>query len=161
MGVNLYYLPPLDAPPFRSSAMAMNCSRALQVFDDAGGQRAGGWQVVGVFEAFVTQPEEIEAQLIAFEQVIVAEGVETLVFLALVAVLGVVAGHEIVEVGACEGIGAQGEVLVGAQVVDPQAFGPVRGAGGFLIEEEYVGFDALGIEDARWQTQQRMHRSEE
>ncbi len=61
----------------------------MQVFDDAGGQRAGGGEVVGVFEAVVAQPEEIEAELVAFEQFIVAEGVETLAFLALVAVLGV------------------------------------------------------------------------
>ncbi len=83
----------------------------MQVFDDAGGQRAGGWEVVGVFEAFVAQPEEVEAELVAFEQFVVAEGVETLALLALVVVFGVVAGHEVVEVGARERIGAPGCML--------------------------------------------------
>ena len=45
----------------------------MQVFDDAGGQRAGGGEIVGVFEAVVAQPEEIEAELVAFEQVVVGE----------------------------------------------------------------------------------------
>src|SRR6266571_1312639 len=72
-------------------------------------------------------------------------------------ILWVVAGDEIVEVPARQRVGTQGEVLVGAQVVDPQALGPVARAGGFSIEEEHVCFDALRVEDARWQAQQGMN----
>ena len=73
------------------------------------------------------------------------------------AVLDRVAGDEVVEVLARERIGAEGEVLVGTQVVYPQALCPVMRAGGLSIEEEYVCFDALGIEDACRQAQQGMH----
>ena len=108
----------------------------LEVFDDAGGEDFGGCQSIGIFKTFVAEPEEVEADFVAFEQVIVAEGVEVVAFLALVTIFGVVAGDEVVEMGAGERVGAQGEVLVGAEVVDPQAFGPVIGTGGFLVEEE-------------------------
>jgi hypothetical protein len=44
---------------------------------------------------------------------------------------------------AAEGVLLEGEILVGAEVVDPQLPGPGGG-----VEEEDVGFDALGAEDA-------------
>ena len=99
----LSFLAELPTPVGRSAIQILSDGHelfegGLQVFDDAGGQRAGGWQVVGVFEAFVAQPEKVEAELVAFEQVFVAEGVETLAFLALVTVFGVVMGYEVVEV---------------------------------------------------------------
>ena len=43
------------------------------------------------------QPEEIEAHLIPFKQVIVAEGVEALAFLAFVTVLSIVEGYKVIE----------------------------------------------------------------
>lgn len=49
-----------------------------------------------------------------------------------------------------------GEVLVGAQIVDPEAFGPRLFAGLFSFEEQHVGFHALGVEDAGGQAQQGM-----
>jgi len=57
-------------------------------------------------------------------------------------------GYEVFEVFGGEGVGFEGEVLVGSQVVDPEVFGPGLFAGGFALEEEDVGFDALGVEDA-------------
>jgi hypothetical protein len=66
----------------------------------------------------------------------------------VVAVGGVVGGDEGVEVGALEGVGFEGEVFVGAEVVDPEGFGPGVRIGGFAVEEEDVGLDALGVEDA-------------
>ncbi len=38
-------------------------------------------------------------------------------------------------------------MLVGSEVVDPEVFGPGLFAGCFAVEEEHVGFDALGVED--------------
>ena len=69
------------------------------------------------------------------------------------AVLWVVALNKFVEVFALQGIGLQGEVLVGSEIVDPELLGPRRFAGRFLIEEENICFYALGIEQARRQTQ--------
>ena len=37
---------------------------------------------------------------------------------------------------------------VGAVVVDPEFFGPGSFGGGFGVEEDDVGLDALGVEDA-------------
>src|SRR5207248_2510775 len=64
------------------------------------------------------------------------------------AIGGVVAGDELVEVSALERPGLEREVHIGAQVVDPERLGPRRLAGGLAVEEENVGLDALGVEDA-------------
>ena len=48
-------------------------------------------------------------------------------------------------------------MFVGAQVVNPELFGPRFFGGGFAVEEEHVGLDALGVEDAGRQTQQGVH----
>jgi hypothetical protein len=45
-------------------------------------------------------------------------------------------------------------VLVSAQVVNSELLGPGFLCGGFAIEEEDVGLDALGVEDTGGQTQQ-------
>jgi hypothetical protein len=48
-------------------------------------------------------------------------------------------------------------MLVGAEVVDPQGLSPGPFAGRFAIEEEDVGLDALGVEDAGGQAEQRVN----
>ena len=45
---------------------------------------------------------------------------------------------------------------VGAEVVDPQLLGPRFFLSRFVLEEQHVGFDALGVEDAGGQSQQRV-----
>ena len=72
------------------------------------------------------------------------------------AVLGVVAGDEVVEVGARAAGGLEREVLVGPQVVDPERPRPGRRAGRLAVEEEDVGLDALRVEDAGRQAQERV-----
>ena len=66
------------------------------------------------------------------------------------------AGDEVVQVGARERIGLEAEFYVGTQVVNPQFFRPGSFAGRLAVEEEHVGFDALGIEDAGGQAQKGM-----
>ena len=68
----------------------------------------------------VLEPEDIEVDLVALEQVVVSEAVEPLGLVAGVAILRVIAGDEIVQVGALESIGLEREVLVGAQIVNPE-----------------------------------------
>ena len=65
-----------------------------------------------------------------------------------------VALFEVVEVFVGERVGLEGEVLVGAEVVDPEVFGPGLFAGFLALEEEDVGFDSLGVEDAGGQAQE-------
>src|SRR5581483_1914561 len=131
--------------------------RVLQVFDDAGCDLGRWGEVVGPLQALVAQPEEVEAELVAFEQFFVAEGAETFALLTLVAILSMIAGDKIVEVAALELVGTQGEVHVGTQIVDPESLGLHVGAGLALVEEEDVGFDALRVKDAGGQAQEGMH----
>ena len=58
----------------------------------------------------------------------------------------VVAGYEVVQVGAGQGVGFEGEVPVRAQVVDPQVTRPMGLTGWLPVEEQDVGLDPLGIE---------------
>ena len=67
-----------------------------------------------------------------------------------------IAGDKIVEVAALELVGTQGEVHVGAQIVDPEPLGLHIGTGLALIEEEHVGFDPLRVKDAGGQAQEGM-----
>ena len=57
-------------------------------------------------------------------RLVVGEALEALGLLATVEFAGPVARHEVVEVGALQWALLAGEVLVGAQVVDPQLAGP-------------------------------------
>ena len=87
-------------------------------------------------------------------QVFVGERFETLALLAAVAVLRIVAGNEVIQVGALEGIFLEREVLVCAQIVNPELLCPRLFLGGLAVEEKDVGLHALGVENAGGQAQQ-------
>ncbi len=76
-------------------------------------------QGISAFKTFVTQPEEVETDFIALEQLIVAEGVEAFAFPALVAIFDMITGYKVVKMSSRERISTQGKILVGAQVIDP------------------------------------------
>ena len=105
----------------------------LEVFDDVGGDDLGSGKIGAVFEGFVFQPENIQVDLVAFDQVFVFVG-SPAAFLVLlrpgglsfVAVLWIVAGDEVIEITALEGVFFEGEMQVGAQVVDPERHMQVR-----------------------------------
>lgn len=71
----------------------------LEVFDYFFGQEVGVGEVGGVFEAFVAEPEDVEAGFVPLDEFFVVEGFEAPGFLAFVAVGGVVALDEVFEVG--------------------------------------------------------------
>jgi hypothetical protein len=71
-----------------------------------------------------------------------------------VAVLGVVASDEVVQVAALQRVRLQREVFVVAEVVDPQRLCPRGLARGLAVEEKDIGFDTLRIEYAGRQTQE-------
>ena len=64
------------------------------------------------------------------------------------AVRWIVTGDEVVEVDAFECVFLEREMLVGAEIVNPKLS---------AIEEQDVGLHALRVEDAGWQTQQRVN----
>jgi len=74
-----------------------------------------------------------------------------------VAVLGIVVLYKLVEVRALEGIRLECEVHGRAEVVDPELLCPGCFACRLFVEEQHVGFHALGVEQARGQPQERMH----
>ena len=128
-----------------------------KVFYDLGCDYVGGGEIGGVLEAIVFQPENVQAGFVAFDQIVVSEGVEALGFLALVAIFGMVAGDKIIQVLAAQWVCLQREVLICAEVVDPQLLCPGLFAGDAAVEKHHIGLDSLRVEDARWQAQQRVH----
>jgi hypothetical protein len=113
--------------------------RRLQILHDLGSDDAGFGQVVRILQRLVPQPEDIETGLVAGDEclIIVTTPATFGGFLApgggaLLPLGGIVELYELVEVAALEGVGLEGEVLVGAQVVDPELPRPGglgRGAG--------------------------------
>jgi hypothetical protein len=55
-----------------------------------------------------------------------------------VAVLGVVTFDKFIKIFAFERVGLEGEVHVGAQIVDPELLGPGCFAGRFAVKEEVM-----------------------
>jgi hypothetical protein len=49
------------------------------------------------------------------------------------------------------------EMFVGAQIVDPKLLRPGFLGGGFAVEEQDIGLDALGLKDAGGQTKQSVN----
>ena len=72
-------------------------------------------------------------------------------------VLRVVALHEVVEVGALEGVFLEREMQVRAEVVNPELLCPRLFLRWFAVEEQDVRLHTLSVEDAGGQAQQRVH----
>ena len=81
--------------------------RGLQVLCDLCRDNVGVGQICRVLQALVLQPENVQADLIAFEQVVVGEGAEPVSFLALMAVLRAIAGDKIIQICAFQRVGFQ------------------------------------------------------
>jgi hypothetical protein len=101
-----------------------------------------------VFQRFVFESEDIEVDLVAFDEVLVGEALEAFGLGALVAVRGVVAGNKFVEVRTLQLVFLQGEVLVGPKIINPQLIGPCSFLRRLAVEEKHVRLHALCVEDA-------------
>jgi hypothetical protein len=123
-----------------SGNLAELFERGLKIFHDFGGDDVWCREICGVFEGVVFEPEDVDVDLVAFGEVVVGEALEALAFDALVAVLGVIAGDEVVEVGALQLVFFKGEVLVGSEIVDPEFFRPCLFLRRLTVEEEHVSF---------------------
>jgi hypothetical protein len=128
----------------------------FEVFGDFAGEDVGIGEIGAVFEGLVFEPEEVEVYLVALEQLFVGEAFPTLALLALGAILGGVAGHEIVEIGALERVFLEREVQVRAEVVNPELRGPGLLVGGGLRSKKRTLAFALRVEDARREAEQRV-----
>jgi hypothetical protein len=135
--------------------------RSFEIIRDLIGDHVRWRHRVCVCQVLVLDPEEIEAEFVAFKQVLVfvaappAFGIVLASYgLALVHAARLVAFHEFVEIAALDRLLFQGEVLVRAQVVDPESVGPRLGAAFLLVEEDHVRLHAGGVPDAGRQAQQ-------
>ena len=79
--------------------------RALQVLDDLIREHVGTWQVVQIGKRLVLDPENVEARLVALHQLLRVKPAPAALgvllrprFLALVAVLRIVAGDKILQI---------------------------------------------------------------
>jgi hypothetical protein len=59
----------VDRPPPKSDDGCELVEGGLQILNDAGGEG------VGAFKALVTQPEEVEADFVAFEEFVVGDDI--------------------------------------------------------------------------------------
>lgn len=128
----------------------------MQVFDDAGGDFGRWGQVVRSLKTLVPQPEKVQAEFVALEQVFIGEDVETLALLPLMTVLRMITGDKIIKIRPFERVGTQRKVDICAQVVDPELPGVRIGTGLPLVKKEDVRFDPLSVEEASGQTQEGM-----
>ena len=72
----------------------------------------------------VLQPEDVQVDLVALEQLIIGESFKAFALDSFMAVLGTEALDEFVEVSALQRFLFKREVLIRAQVVDPEFFSP-------------------------------------
>ena len=65
----------------------------------------------------------------------------------------VVVGNELLQIVEAQRFLFEGVVDVGAIVVKPDLFSPRFLTGGVVVEEQHIGLDAVGVEDAGGQAQ--------
>src|SRR5947207_12513588 len=120
-------------------------------------------EIGGVLETLVSQPEQIEAELVARQDLFIAvwppAPVRRLVGprrFALMTLAQAVTGDEIVEIDPGQRTLLEREVLVGPKIVDPDRPRPGLVAARLAIEEQHVGLHALRIEDTGGQPEERV-----
>lgn len=114
-------------------------------------------QIVEVVETVVLEPEDIETSFIASHQLYIAEELKSFCSNALVTVFRVVAGDEIPQVLQLERAGFQGEMFVGAQIVEPDSLSVDLSVLGLSVKKHYVGLHALGLKDTGGKAQDGVH----
>ena len=98
--------------------MDSNCSSAASRLPTISwASTSGSGRFLRIFQGFILQPEDIQADLVALHDFIVTENTEALGFHPLVTVLQVEALDEIRKVRFPHRIGLQREMQIGAQIV--------------------------------------------
>ncbi len=136
---------------------------ALQVFDDLIGQDVRRGEAVEVGEGLVLDPENVQALLVPFPDLVGVIAAPSSVWVllgpglpSLEPVFGIVAGNEIGQVRVRHGVLLQGEVHIGAEIVYPHLLRLFLRSRRALIEKDHVGLDAGLVEDARGQAENGM-----
>jgi hypothetical protein len=110
-----------------------------EVVDDLAGNDLRCREVIEVLERGVLQPGDVEVDLVPRNELVIAEGAESLALDPLAArAARLVVLDEVVEMAPTQRVLLEREVLVGAQVVDSQPLGPGLVGGRPLVEEVLV-----------------------
>ena len=147
----------------RIQQLAESIHGRLEVFQDVLRQFLRGRQVVQISQSLVLDPEDIQAGFVPIEDLLGGKPPPTAVrvvlapgLVALIAVFRVVALDEVFQILIGHGVLFQGKVQIGPQIVEPDLLGLPLRAGGALIKEDHICFDAGLIEDAGGQTEDGM-----
>jgi hypothetical protein len=99
----------------------------FEVFDDFLGDNVRLGEIVGLFQAFVSEPENIQAGFVAVDELFIGVSAPALAGILLrpsrrplMTVLGIVALDELVEVFALQRVSLESEVFLGSKIVDPE-----------------------------------------
>jgi hypothetical protein len=104
----------------------------LEIVRNFVSENVGSGEVIGILQALVLEPEDIEVGLVAFDEVLVIVRAKAALGillgvpggLAKVAFSWPVAADKLVQVAALQRVGLLREVHVGPQVIHPQRLGP-------------------------------------
>lgn len=99
--------------------LAEALKRRFQALDNFCRNFVGRRQQVGIVERVVLEPEDIEIDLVALDEIGISEFAEALGLFALRSIFLRIAGDEIVKVGALHRPLFQREALISAEVVNP------------------------------------------
>ena len=144
--------------------LSKSVKSGFQILDDLLGKLVWLGQVVQIHQTLVLEPQDIEAGLVTGRQFLVAvaapAALGSIPFvpggLATLAIARVVALDEFRQVLVAHRLLFERVVDVGPVVVVPDLLRPRVRAGFPVVEENHVGLDALGIEHAGRQAQDRV-----
>ena len=98
----------------------------LKILGNLGSDPIRQRKVFGIFQAFVLQPEDIQANLVALDKLIIAKRLKPVRLLPVVPVGRMITRYEVLQIFVTQRIGFEREVLVGSQVRYPKLLCPGR-----------------------------------
>jgi hypothetical protein len=94
--------------PAGSARLGQFGTSASRFLYDLSGDDAGRWEVVGVVQVLVMEPEDVETGLVLGGRSVVAKSAESLALVPLPLITGLEARFEMVQVGSGEGCSFSG-----------------------------------------------------
>ena len=135
----------------------------MQVFDDIIGKHVGRRQAIQIGKGLVLDPEDVQAGLVPRKNIGNVEFAPATIrvilapcFVALVAILRMIASDEILEIGILHRVLLQCKVDIRTEIVDPHGLRLRIGAGRTLVEENDVCLYTRLVEDACGQAEDRV-----
>ncbi len=123
----------------------------LQTLDNVARQNIRVGKIVQVGQAFILEPGDIQTGLVPRQDIFVGKsppssfriGFRMIGFLAFADIFRTIARNKVTQVFQLQRVFLQGEVNVGPEVVYPDLFRPGCFCCRMIVEEQYIGLDAL------------------